>query len=90
MEKLSCLLCGRLSDEIFCKDCHDKGWDQYHVIQTFLKDYPGITTIEVCRELSVSLAFIKGLVFAGYLNLHIPKPETVDKLSSGFRSAKTK
>lgn len=90
MEKTTCLMCGCLSEQIFCTSCSEEGWNKYRQIQSFLSDYPGITTIEVCRELSVSLNFIKGLVSAGYLNLNLPKPQNPEPRPSGFRSGKNR
>ncbi len=84
MEKTSCLLCGCLTDQLFCPGCSDKGWEQVRAIQTFLDNYPGLATIELCRELSVSLGFIKGLISAGYLNLELPDREKPQNHSSGF------
>jgi len=92
MGKSSCLICGRLSEQIFCADCSEKGWSKTHSIQKFLRDYPGLTTIEVCRELGISLGFIRGLVSAGYVNLDIPKLEDITlpevKKASGFHTSK--
>lgn len=90
MEKGSCLMCGCISEQLFCASCSDEGWERYRQIQSFLSDYPGITTIEICRELSVSLSFIKGLVSAGYLNLNLPKPQHTEHKPSGFRSDKNR
>ncbi len=72
MSKESCLICGRLTEQVFCPGCATEGWARYQAIETFLNKYPGVTVIEVCRELSVSLGFIKGLVARGYLNLNLP------------------
>lgn len=91
MGKASCLICGRLTDQVFCADCHDEGWELTHSIQSFLRNYPGVATIEVCRELSVSLGFIKGLVEAGYLTLAIPDAKKISPDgASGFHSGKNK
>lgn len=90
MERTFCLMCGCLSDQIFCPACSEEGQTKYRQIQAFLSDYPGVTIIEVCRELSVSLNFIKGLVSAGYLNLNLPKPQEPEHRPSGFRSNKNK
>lgn len=73
MAKDNCLICGRLSEEIFCENCSEQGWEKHRAIKKFLEDYPGSTVIEVCREISVSVGFIKGLVKEGYLNLNLPK-----------------
>ena len=92
--KEACLICARLTEQTFCPECSEKGWAMYEAIEAFLRKYPGVATIEVCREVSVPLDFVRGLVSKGYLNLDIPKREVregvEDNKSSGFYSAKRK
>lgn len=62
-------MCGLLTEQLFCTDCAPKGWAQYRSLQAFLRNNPGVTIIEVCRELSLPFSFVKGLISNGYLEI---------------------
>ncbi|PKM83413.1 MAG: hypothetical protein CVU89_01320 [Firmicutes bacterium HGW-Firmicutes-14] len=81
----TCLLCGVLTDQLFCSNCSDKGWGQYRELQTFLQEHPGATIIEVCRETSLPFSFVKGLIEGGYLNAGVSGDSTITE-SPGFHS----